>query len=456
MRTHLIGVGGIGMSGIARLLLARGEWVSGCDLVANGLFKMLQRSGAHLKAGHAASHIHGADRVIYSSSVSAQNPELLAARNQGLPVLHRGQMAAELVSGKKTIAVTGAHGKSTTAALAASLLVKAGLDPTILLGAQVDALGGNARLGRGRYAVIEADDSDGSLLWLAPYAAILTNVDEEHLDYFRNRAEILETYEAFLERVQPQGAVIGCVDDPGVESLLRLNAGRGIGYGLSEKAQVRAIEIEQGAGRASYLCLHSGRRLGRIRLNLTGAHHLVNSLAAVALGEWLGIKFSTVQESLAGYQGAQRRFEVHGEEAGVLVVEDYAHHPQEIRSTLQAARHWEGRRIRCVFQPHRYTRTHYLFDRFCSSLGLADEVILLPIYAASEDPMDGVDSGKIVQRLQGQGRRARLFESSEELLTWLASDARSGEMILFMGAGSVGELAPQFLKALRKIQGRGR
>lgn len=441
------------MSAIARLLLALGEEVSGSDLHGNGLFEKMRQGGACLRVGHRARHIRGADRVIYSSSVSAGNPELKEARNQGLPVFHRGQMIASLLKDKKIVAVTGAHGKSTTTALSASLLVRAGLDPTVLLGAEVETLGGNARLGRGRYAVIEADDSDASLLWLEPRVAIVTNVDEEHLDYFRNRGEILETYGAFLARVADGGAVIGCADDPGVMALLKVCGLRAVTYGLSRTARFHARAIESRPGGSRFLCFESGRSLGRMELKIPGLHNVVNALAAAALGRLLGIEIRRIQETLAAFTGAKRRFEIQGEVDGILVVEDYAHHPAEIRSTLQAARTWKERRIRCVFQPHRYSRTRHLFDPFCQALALADQVALVPIYAASEEPLEGIASDKLVQGIQAQGGRAAFFQEPEELFARWTADARPGDLFLFMGAGSIGGWAGRFLTALRERRG---
>ncbi|MDO8729818.1 MAG: UDP-N-acetylmuramate--L-alanine ligase, partial [Candidatus Omnitrophota bacterium] len=348
MKVHMIGVGGIGMSGLARILLEQGVQVSGSDCGGRQALRSIRSAGARVRSTHAAGNIDHPDVVVYSSAITPENPELIAARNRGIPVLHRGQLLAELVAGRRTVAVAGSHGKSTTSAMAAQLLVRAGWDPMLVLGAEVESLGGNARLGRGTSAVVEADESDGSFLWLNPFVGIITNLDDEHLDYFRNRSEIEEAYASFADRVQPEGTLIGCADDPSVRRLLARPGRQRIGYGLSEQAQIRAVEIHlEGAG-SRYRCTRGGKTLGTVRLEVPGLHNVVNSLAVVALGEALGIPFRLTQEVLAEYRGAKRRLQIPGEEKGVMAVDDYAHHPTEIRATLRAARGWPGRRVRCL------------------------------------------------------------------------------------------------------------
>lgn len=449
MKVHLIGLGGIGMSALAQLLLSRGERVSGSDLSENPLLDRIRALGGRVCQGHALKNLNRPDCVVYSSSISPDNPELVAARNRGIPVLHRGQMLAQLLEGKKAIAVTGAHGKSTTAAMVAHLLVQEGWDPTVLLGAEVDALGGNVRQGRGRWAVVEADESDGSLLWLSPSVVILTNGDEEHLDYFRNSGEILETYAGFLKQIPPDGLFIGCSDDPWVSQLLHVCNKRRLRYGLSPKAQFRADHVECGAGLSRYQVVHGKRPLGGLELKIPGIHNVVNSLAVVALAHAFGIPFKDLQQALKDYPGARRRFEVKGETDGILVVEDYGHHPAEIEATLAAAKKWQGRRLICVFQPHRFTRTRYLFDRFSRCFDQADWLILLPIYAASEDPLDGVSSESLLRAITQRGRVKATLETPPGALKQLTSQARSGDLVLFLGAGSVGSLAPRLVQALK-------
>lgn len=440
------------MSGIAQLLLARGESVSGSDLQDNSILRGIRSLGGRVWIGHSASHVARADRVVYSSSISPENPELIAARNQGIPVLHRGQMIAHLLAGRRTIAVTGAHGKSTTTAMAAQLLLTAGLDPTVLLGAEVESLGGNARPGKGRYAVLEADESDGSLLWLHPSIGILTNVDEEHLDYFRNSGEIMEMAAGFAGRVEPDGFLIGCQDNVPLSRILAVSGRRKITYGLSSEAGFTAVQIQLTVGGSRYQAVHGGRAMGTVRLKVPGIHNLVNSLAVIGLAHALEIDFKTAQAALENFSGAKRRFQIQGEMNGILVVEDYGHHPAEILSTLEAARSWPGRRIRCVFQPHRYTRTRYLLSRFGSCFRSADELILLPIYAASENPIPGVTSEALVETVRRESRILVSLRSPEEALERLAADSKSGDLILFLGAGSVGALAGKLMEMLKAVR----
>jgi len=456
MKTHLIGIGGIGMSGIARLLLVQGESVSGSDAEENGLIRQIRSLGGQVWIGHSGSHVAGADRVVYSSSISPENPELIAARNRGIPVLHRGQIVAELAAGRRTVAVGGAHGKSTTTAMAGELLLSAGLDPLVILGAEVEALGGNARMGKGRTAVIETDESDGSLLWLKPTVAILTNVDEEHLDYFRNTGEILSAYASFADRVEPEGLLIGCIDSLLLRQILSACSRRKITYGLSAEAQLTAAEIQLTAGGSRYRCVRSGKGLGTVRLRVPGVHNVLNSLAVVGLAEAMGIDFKTAQAALGNFTGAKRRFQIQGELDGVMVVQDYGHHPAEILSTLEAARTWPAKRIRCIFQPHRYSRTRYLLRRFGSCFRLADELILLPIYAASEEPIPGVTSERLMDLVRKESRVPVSLETPDGVVQKLASDSKPGDLILFLGAGSVGELAGELVEQLKRRNGSGR
>lgn len=449
MKVHLIGMGGIGMSGIAQLLLSGGHAVCGSDLSENSLLASIRRQGGEVQVGHKAENLNHPDQVVYSSSITPQNPELLSARNRNIPVVHRGAMLARLVNERTTVAVTGAHGKSTTTAMAGQLLMAAGFDPTVILGAEVQQLGGNARFGRGRYAVVEADESDDSLLWLHPTVAILTNIDEEHLDFFRNWGEILETYALFANRVTPQGAVIGCADDRWVRRILSSSGKRFFTYGLSQEAHVRAGAVETGAGWSRFDVHVGGKKLARFKLQIPGIHNVVNALGVVALAQFLKIDFKVAARALEEYRGAGRRFQVQAEVDGVMVVEDYGHHPAEIATTLAAARQWPGRRILCIFQPHRFSRTKYLLQRFGSAFDLADEVILLPIYAASEEPLAGVTSQRLLEAIQIFGKVPVSLEEPPALSEKLLAKVRPGDIVLFMGAGSISGMSRLFALSLR-------
>ena len=443
MKVHFVGVGGIGMSALAQILLARGDSVSGSDSCDGPILKKMRVMGAEIALGHAAAHLDHPDVVVYSTAVAPHNPEMIAARNRGIPVISRGQMMARLVADRKLVAVAGAHGKSTTSALAAQLLLEAGMDPTVLLGAELDSMSGNARMGQGSWAVVESDESDGSFLWLKPAVAVITNLDEEHLDYFRNRSDIEKAYTAFARRVVPGGTLIGCADHPWLLRVLAQVSGKRLTYGLSSEASLRASNIALGPGYSRYRFVKNRQMIGEVELFIPGLHNVQNSLAVLAVAEALKIPFPVVQAAFRKYRGARRRFEIHGEPGGILVVEDYGHHPAEIRATLQAARAWK-RRIRCVFQPHRYSRTRYLMDQLAVSFDQADEVILLPIYAASEEPLEGSSIEALRAALRAAGRRRVRISSLEKVLKELKATSRKGDMLLFLGAGSVGGLAKKF------------
>ena len=449
MKFHFIGVGGIGMSGLARLLLAQHHAVSGSDPSDNRILQQLRALGGTIHRDHKASHVRGVGCVAYSSSIAPENPELLSARNRGIPVLHRSEMVNRIASGKKVIAVAGAHGKSTTTALASELLIAAGLDPTVILGAEMDSLGGNARLGRGRYLVVEADESDGSFLRLRPAAAIVTNIDDEHLDFYRNSGEIQEAYEIFGSRIQPDGFLVGCVDDAGVRRLFFNGGRRFISYGFSHEARVTARDVELGPGWSRFHCFESGKSLGLVQMRVPGIHNVSNALGLIGLSIGMGINFRVAQKILQEFKGTKRRFQIQADLNGILIVEDYAHHPVEIESTLQAARQWKGRRLRVVFQPHRYSRTRFLMDRFASCFRLADELILLPIYSASEEPVEGITSRAMLEAVRAGGHRCVSLQSPEGVLERLSAETAAGDMILFLGAGSVGALAGRLAEILR-------
>lgn len=437
------------MSGLARILLARRTRVSGSDARMTPVLAALAAAGASVSVGHDAAHVAGADLVVYSSSITPQNPELVAARNRGIPTIPRGQMLARCLAGKTGVAISGSHGKTTTTALIASVLVAAGKDPTVLVGGDVAQLGGNARAGRGRCVVVEADESDGSFVYLAPDVAVVTNIDDEHLDYYRNTGEILQAYQQFAQRVRPGGTLIGCGDDPGVQQLLLGVRGRTLIYGMARPWDVTAERPTVQRGRTVFTVRIRGRRAGRLTLRIPGMHNVVNSLAAVAAGVTLGVSWAVIRRALAAYEGAGRRFQSRGEVHGVTVVEDYAHHPTEIAATLQAARTWGGRRVFCVFQPHRFSRTKYLRDRFGPCFADADQVILTDIYAASEEPMAGVGAETLSDVIRASGHRSLRVMARPAIVPWLVRTVRSGDLVLVLGAGDIGRAAVELVQALK-------
>lgn len=449
-RVHFVGIGGIGMSGLAHALLARGDRVTGSDIARTPTIERLISRGATVHLGHQGALVRGADLIVYSSSITPQNPELTAARNLGIPVVSRAQVLAACMAGKWGVAVTGTHGKTTTTALVATLLLAAGEEPTVFVGGDVSPLGGNARLGTGRTVVVEADESDGSFVYLTPRIAVITNIEEEHLDYYRNLGEILQAYQQFLERVPPDGLAIGCGDDPGVRRLLHGDRPRVLTYGLDASCDLTA-QVSRLAGRqVAFEARLKGRRLGKLTLQIPGLHNVVNSLAALGVGLELGLGFSVIRRALASYPGADRRFQLHGEVDGILVVEDYAHHPTEIAATLQAARTWGCHRVFCVFQPHRFSRTKYLRDQFGLCFAAADFVIVTDVYAASEDPIEGVGMDSLCQAVRSTG-----FEAIEGLpccaiVPRLLTEVRSGDLVLILGAGDVGRVAVDLVEALQQ------
>lgn len=433
---HLVAIGGIGMSGIAEILLNLGFRVSGSDLHETAATERLRARGATVHIGHREDQVVGADVVVYSSAVTGANPELVAARRAGVPVIRRAAMLAELMRLKYGIAVAGSHGKTTTTSLVAAVLAAGGLDPTVLVGGRALATGDNAVLGSGEYLVAEADESDGSFLQLVPTIAVVTNMDLEHVDFYPDMDALRAAFRAFLAKVPFYGACVLCADDPEVRALIPTLDRKILTYGLGSEAELRA---EPDDARASSATVFTGdRELGRLELRLAGRHNLCNALAATAVGLELGVPFGQVARALAEFAGVGRRYEDHGEHGGVHVVDDYGHHPTEIAATLQVARA-SGRPVAALFQPHRYSRTRHFAAQFADALALADRIALLPVYAASEAPLEGVDSGLIAAALADKGLDAvRVLSGPEEIGTWLDASVRSGDLLITLGAGDIG------------------
>lgn len=446
---HLVAIGGVGMSGIAEILLNLGFQVSGSDLRATPATERLERLGATVHLGHRPEQVLGADVVVYSSAVTAANPEIAEARRLRIPVVRRADMLAELMRLKYGIAVAGSHGKTTTTSLVAAVLAEGGLDPTVLVGGRVLATGTNAILGRGEYLVAEADESDGTFLRLTPTIAVVTNVDFEHVDFYADLPALREAFAAFLDRVPFYGTCVLCVDDPEVRALIPRLDRKVITYGLAADATVRAVpEATGGDAPPSARLIAYGRELGPLRLQVRGVHNLVNALAAAAVGMELGVSFGQIQAALAGFAGVGRRFEERGEHGGVRVVDDYGHHPTEIGATLRVAR-GTGRRVLVLFQPHRYTRTARFVQEFADALAAADAVALLPVYAASEPPLPGVDSESIVRALAEKGARgATIVPDLDGALSWLDATAAPGDLLLTLGAGDIGRLVEPICRHL--------
>jgi len=449
---HFIGIGGGGMSGIAHILLAQGFRVSGSDLKASPVTERLQAAGAVVYTGHRARQVEGADRVVVSSAVREENEELRAARARGIPVVRRGEMLAALMAGKKGVAVAGTHGKTTTTAMIALLFQKNGLEPTILVGGDLPALGGNAVPGKGEWLVAEADESDGSFLLLDPRVAVVTNVEDDHLEHYGSRDGIVRAFGRFLERIPPDGTAVLCTDDPGVREILASYHGPCLTYGLtgSPDFHLRVEELSglSGRGEVSY----RGRVLGRLELAVPGRHNLQNACAAIAVGTAAGLSFAAMARVLSGFTGVRRRFEILGRSGGITVVDDYAHHPSEIRATLRAAAGASPGRVVACFQPHRYSRTKRLAREFAGAFDDADLVIVSDVYGAGETPLAGVSGLSVVEAFQGQNGRVVLYRPTlAEVVDCLAEVVLPGDLVLTLGAGDIWRAGRELLYRL----GRG-
>ncbi len=450
-KIHFVGIGGIGMSGIAEVLLNLGYAVSGSDLKESEITRHLAGLGGRVFQGHAAENLGDADVVVVSSAVRRDNPEVAAARARQIPVIPRAEMLAELMRLKHGVAIAGSHGKTTTTSMAAHLLAHAGLDPTAVVGGKVNGFGSNAKLGKGDYMVVEADESDGSFLRLTPTLAVVTNVDPEHLDHWKTEAALRRGFVDFLNRVPFYGLCILCVDHPAVRSLLPEVERRVVTYGESRQADYRAERIELAGPAVSFEAVRRGASLGRFRVGMVGRHNALNALAVVALGDELGIPVETTREALAAFKGVQRRFTVRGEAGGVTVVDDYGHHPAEVRATLRGARDAFGRRVVCLFQPHRYTRTRDLLDEFATAFDDADVLLLTEIYAASEDPIPGVTGEGLAAAVRARGHRDVTFVPERAGLAGAArARVRPGDLVLTLGAGDITGVGPDLLALLER------
>ncbi len=449
---HFTGIGGIGMSGIAEVLLNLGYQISGSDARLSPITERLAAMGARIYEGHAASNVEGARALVVSSAVDAQNPELLEARRLQIPIIPRGELLAELMRLKYGIAVAGSHGKTTTTSMTATILNYAGLDPTVVVGGRVGTMGGsNARVGRSDFLVVESDESDGSFLKLAPIIAVVTNIDREHLDHYASLEAIQAAFVEFVNKVPFYGAVIVCLDDPHVQTIFPAITRRTITYGTTAQADMEALEIASGHFASDFRLRYRSNDLGRFHLRIPGRHNVWNAMAAVAVAVELEVPADTIREALAGFSGVDRRFQVRGKERGITVVDDYGHHPTEIRATLDGARECGFRRIHVIFQPHRYTRTFHLMDEFARSFHQADRVFVLDIYAASEKPIEGVTAEGLVERLRQFGHRgAEYVGTIEGGVEAVAAAAEEGDLVLTLGAGNVWQAGERLLEKLRQ------
>ena len=450
-RVHFVGIGGIGMSGIAEVLLDLGFAVSGSDAKVSDTTRRLTDKGAVVHLGHAAEHADRADVVVVSSAVRADNPEVARARALGVPVIPRAEMLAELMRLKHGVAVAGSHGKTTTTSLVAAILNEGGLDPTVIIGGKVNQLGSNAQTGRGETLVAEADESDGSFLRLTPTIAVVTNLDLEHVDHYTGGLEQLkDAFLTFINKVPFYGLAVLCIDADNVQALLPRVDRRHVTYGRSRQADWQAEDVVHSGLTSTFLVKHRGTERGRVTLNLVGAHNVLNALAAIAVADELGIAFEASTRALQAFGGVQRRFTHKGECGGVIVVDDYGHHPAEIRATLAAARGaYPDRRILVLFQPHRYSRTASLLEEFARAFNDADSVLVAPVYGAGEAPIEGADATHLAALARSHGHRdVSAVDSLAAGVAALTTQVRAGDLVLTLGAGDVTNTGPELLGAL--------
>ncbi len=444
---HFVGIGGIGMSGIAEVLLNLGYRVSGSDLQETDMTQRLAAMGARIYYGHRQSNLHEADVVVTSTAVKNDNPEVLEAHYRSIPVIPRAEMLAELLKMKFSIAVSGMHVKTTTTSMIATLLAHGGLDPTVVIGGKLGSIGSNARLGNGELIVAEADESDGSFLKLGPSIAVITNIDREHLDYYRDIQDIKAAFLKFANLVPFYGSVVLCVDDEHVRDILPGIKRRSITYGIHRAADYQARNIRSEGASSRYDVYYRGERLGDIHLNVPGLFNVYNSMAAVAVGRELDMKFPVIREGIKAFSGVHRRLELKGRVNDITVIDDYGHHPTEIVATLAAAKQvWKDRLI-VVFQPHRYTRTKALFKEFLTAFYDADVLIVMDIYAASEAPIEGVNSRNLSEGIQNKGhKQVKYLGGPDQVVDYLLATARPGDAIITQGAGTVWKVGEEFLK----------
>jgi len=449
-RLHFVGIGGIGMSGIAEVLVNLGYQVTGSDLEEGATVGRLRAMGATIARGHRTENVGDADVVVVSSAVRSDNPEVLEARRRQIPVIPRAEMLAELMRIKYGVAIAGSHGKTTTTSMVAQVLAGAGLDPTIIIGGRLGVIDSNAKLGRGDLLVAEADESDGSFLRLTPTIAVVTNIDAEHLDHYGTLTRLQDSFTDFLNRVPFYGVGIVCLDDERVQEIVPHLSRRVVTYGFSAQADLSAADVELSGFKAAYSVLLQGRRLGRVTLRVPGRHSIQNSLAAIAVGLDLEVPFGTIALELSRFSGADRRFQLKGEVSGIMIIDDYGHHPSEILATLSAAKKGFGRRTVVVFQPHRFTRVKALLGEFARAFYDADVLAVCDIYPAGETPIPGVTAEGVAQAIKEHGHKdVTLVRDLKEVPGWLKERVRDGDMVITMGAGSVYKAGDGLLKLLQ-------
>jgi len=454
---HFIGIGGSGMNGIAIIMRGLGYRVTGSDLKPSAVTERLEALGVTCYAGHAEKNLGDAEMVVASTAIPLDNVELMEARRRGLPVVHRGEMLAWLMRRQKGIAVAGAHGKTTTTSMTALVFEQNGMDPTIIIGGELTDIGGNAKLGWGDYMVAEADESDGSFLKLDPFIEIITNIEDDHLDYYKSVENIVAAFRRFMARVLEEGTAVVCLDDPGIREILKEYHGPRLTYALERpEADYTMQNLHLNGQVTAGEVYYKDEYLGRLELNVPGRHNLSNALAVVAAGRFSGIPFEGIAAALKKFRGAGRRFQLTGEVGGIKVIDDYAHHPSEIKATLRAARQVKTGRVVSVFQPHRYTRTSILGERFGEAFSDADVIIVSDIYSAGERPIEGVSARTIVSAIEKhEGRDVIYLPTRQEIVDYLVRTASPGDIILTMGAGDIWQTGVELVNKLKECRDVG-
>ncbi len=449
-KIHFIGIGGSGMNGIAEVLINMGYNVTGSDLSETDVTRRLKNLGATIFTGHRAENVTDAHCVVYSSAVKKDNPEVREALSRQIPIIPRAEMLSELMRMKYGIAIAGTHGKTTTTSMISMILASAKMDPTIVTGGKLNSLGANARLGTGDFLVAEADESDGSFLKLSPTIAIVTNIDREHMDHYEDMDDVKSSFLNFMNKVPFYGCAVICLDHPVIQSLIPKISRRFISYGLTAQADIHARNLRPIGMQTSYEVWSGKKQLGEITLNLPGEHNVYNSLAAVAVARELDIDFATIKAGLEGFTGVERRFHVRGAAAGVTVVDDYGHHPEEIKAVLKAAKKGFDSRLVVVFQPHRYSRTQDLFNEFLSAFNDAEKLVITDVYAAGEERIEGASGEALYQGIKAYGHKDVSYMPGPLIVAHLEGSVESGDMVITLGAGDIWKTGMALLESLRK------
>ena len=455
---HFVGIGGIGMSGIAELLLNLNYSISGSDVKNSEILKRLRKLGAKIYIGHKKSNIKDADVVVYSSAVNLENIEVKTARGFSIPVIRRAEMLAELMRMKYGIAVAGSHGKTTTTSLISTVLAKGGLDPTVVIGGRLNSLGSNAKLGEGEFLIAEADESDGSFTRLSPTIAVVTNIDKEHMDHYKDLNDIKEAFLEFINKVPFYGLSILCLDEQYIQELIPKVEKKYVTYGLTSQADYMAKNVSYSGLETSFNLYIKGKEKGEMVINMPGLHSVYNALATIAVGLELDIPFKKIKEALMEFSGIQRRFEIKGEAGGVMVVDDYGHHPTEIKAVLKAAKEgFKEKRLVVVFQPHRYTRTEYLLNDFFTAFNDSDKLIITGIYSAGEKPIKGIDAKLIYEGAKKYGHKdVSYIKDLSKIVDFLTDVVEEGDLVLTLGAGNILSVGDEFLSKMEAKKSKRR